>query len=146
MSPCAGGGSRIGAAETRSSARSSSLAATHSLTPLSLWTHGGSASSSNPKTIAPPEMARQDFARYSYCLPATSDGAAAGRPQCKKRYASHAAPGLISRSSGLAAWPGHSSNFFVGMHNCGCANAARLQLLACMMRAQLHLHLHPSQA
>jgi hypothetical protein len=135
MSPCAGGGSRIGAAETRSSARSSSLAATHSLTPLSLWTHGGSASSSNPKTIAPPEMARQDFARYSYCLPATSDGAAAGRPQCKKRYASHAAPGLISRSSGLAAWPGHSSNFFcwhAQLWLCECRSPAA----ACMHDAR----------
>ena len=115
--------------------RAIELSAGDSLTPLSLWTHGGSASSSNPKTIAPPEMARQDFARYSYCLPATSDGAAAGRPQCKNDTHRMQPPGS---SAGHLAWPpGHSSIFFVGMHNCGCALCeCRSPAAACMHDAR----------
>lgn len=76
---------------------------------------------------APTEMARQDFARYSYCLPASSEQPPPGRLQCKRRIA--CSPGGAHQQVG-AWWP--LVQFLLAWHALCLCQCARLPAAACM--------------
>jgi hypothetical protein len=76
---------------------------------------------------APTEMARQDFARYSYCLPASSEQPPPARLQCKRRIA--CSPGGAHQQVG-AWWP--LVQFLLAWHALCLCQCARLPAAACM--------------